>query len=55
MSRILRHPHSYRKFPVECENHCLQAEIFLITHLQHKIIKLIITLRPSSQMSTREG
>ena len=27
ISRIWRHPHSYRKFPGECENHCLQAEI----------------------------
>ena len=27
MSRIWRHPHSIRKFPVELENHCLQAEI----------------------------
>ena len=28
MSRIWRHPHSYGKFPVECENHSLQAEIW---------------------------
>ena len=44
MSRIWRHPHSYRKFPVECENHCLQAELWSdhrqISHFQngrHKV------------------
>ena len=39
MSRICRHPHSYRKFPVECENHYLQAEILSdhrqISHFQN--------------------
>ena len=45
MSRIWRHPHSYRKFPVECENHCFQAEIWSdhrqIGHFQngrHKVV-----------------